>query len=325
MYQTYKSFAHIRIARLPVLLLFLIQIFIPPSASDAQITMRTLSSTAQGKIISLDSFPSVYIDRRDILIWLPEDYNPQHKYNVVYMHDGQMLFDSTTTWNGLDWQVDETFSRLQREMAIRDVIVVGIPNNGQNRWAEYVPEALLKELPDEVRGIVMNLWLNGRTLSDEYLRFIVYELKPFVDAQFSTIGYPAGTFLMGSSMGGIISLYGICEYPQIFGGAACLSTHWPLNVPGLEDGLTYDAGGMFIQYLQKNLPPAHSHKIYFDYGTETLDALYHPYQLQVDSLMKAKGYTTANWTTREFPGADHSERSWARRLEVPVKFLLGKG
>jgi enterochelin esterase-like enzyme len=290
----------------------------------AQMTMQTISSSATGKIIRINTFPSVYIDPRDILIWLPENYDPSRKYNVVYMHDGQMLFDSTTTWNGLDWQADETMSHLQKTNAIRDAIIIGIPNNGQYRWAEYVPEVILPALPDSVRNVVMNIWMNGRTLADKYLRFIVYELKPFVDAQFSTIGYPAGTFMMGSSMGGIISLYGICAYPQIFGGVACLSTHWPLDVPGLEDGLTYDVGATFIQYLKTHLPPAHSHKIYFDFGTETIDALYKPYQQQVDELMKAQGYTYANWMTREFPGADHSERSWARRLEVPVRFLLGK-
>ena len=86
------------------------------------------------------------------------------------------------------------------------------------------------------------------------------------------------TFLAGASMGGLISAYAISEYPNVFGGAACLSTHWPaLN-------------GVFIEYLKNNLPSPDNHMVYFDYGTKGLDANYEPYQLKVDSLMINVGY-----------------------------------
>jgi enterochelin esterase-like enzyme len=121
-------------------------------------------------------------------------------------------------------------------------------------------------------------------------------------------------------MGGLISLYAICEYPEVFGGAACLSTHWP-GTFAAENNPVPEA---FIQYLNKNLPSPETHKIYFDYGDQTLDAMYPPLQKKVDKVMKAKGFTDINWETKFFPGKDHSEKSWSERFDIPVIFLLGK-
>jgi hypothetical protein len=80
----------------------------------------------------------------------------------------------------------------------------------------------------------------------------------------------------------------------------------------------------YLHYLNTHLPSPKNHKIYFDYGSATLDAMYKPYQLQADSIMKAAGYTEINWITREYPGADHSEKSWSKRLDIPMMFLLGR-
>jgi len=118
---------------------------------------------------------------------------------------------------------------------------------------------------------------------------------------------------MGSSMGGLISLYALCEYPDIFAGAACISTHWPA------------LDGVFLQYVENYLPVPGNHFIYFDFGTETLDAIYETYQVKVDSIMNAKGYLpNKNWITQKFEGADHSEKAWKERVHIPLLFLLGK-
>ena len=130
---------------------------------------------------------------------------------------------------------------------------------------------------------------------------------------------------MGSSMGGLISIYALCEYPEVFGGAACLSIHSPVAAPELIGGIKMtDAASKFREYLDKNLPKANTRKIYFDFGSKTLDSLYKPYQDQIDQIMKIKGYTSGYWITREFPGEDHSERAWHRRLDIPMMFLLGR-
>ncbi len=140
---------------------------------------------------------------------------------------------------------------------------------------------------------------------------MVEELKPFVDRSYRTLPGQEHSLLLGSSMGGMISAYALCEYPELFAGAACLSTHWPAGA------------GKMIDYLADQLPDPHRHRFYFDFGTETADAQYEPFQRQVDAVLRRKGYLEGqNWITRKFPGAEHSERAWRERLDVPLRFLL---
>jgi predicted alpha/beta superfamily hydrolase len=157
--------------------------------------------------------------------------------------------------------------------------------------------------------------------SDNYLKFLVKELKPFIDKKYATNETSAATFIAGSSMGGLISVYALCEYPKVFGGAACLSTHWT----GIFKADNPFPKAMQV-YLKMYLPEAKNHKIYFDYGTETLDAMYEPFQLQVDSIMMSKTYSIKNndWKTQKFEGENHSELAWSKRVKIPLEFLLRK-
>jgi enterochelin esterase-like enzyme len=239
------------------------------------------------------------------------------------MHDGQMLYDATTTWNKQEWRVDETVGKLIKEKKIKDLIVVGIWNNGEYRHAEYYPQKSLKYLPEDTRSFIVKNSLKNKPQADNYLKFLVTELKPYIDKKFSTKKNRNNTFIAGSSMGGLISIYAICEYPQVFGGAAGISTHLPLvGVPETPNIETVPAS--FRTYLEKNLPRANSRKIYFDYGDKTLDAYYPPLQKEVDKLMTAKGWTAKSWSTRFFAGDDHTERSWAKRLNIPLLFLFSE-
>lgn len=239
-----------------------------------------------------------------------------------------MLFDSSNTWNALEWRVDETLTRLKAEQLIRDCIVVGIWNGGRYRHSEYFPQKAFESLPMDIRDSVLyrsirrpgTMLFSSHIKSDDYLRFIVKELKPYVDQHYSTLPDQKHTFIVGSSMGGLISLYAMCEYPEVFGGAACLSTHWTV----LMDTVNNPVPDALLKYLDHDLPDPDSHHIYFDYGTLGKDAMYEPYQLRVDSLMKVHGYSSANWSTQKFEGADHSENSWAERLHIPLVFLLGR-
>jgi enterochelin esterase-like enzyme len=255
-------------------------------------TNSILGQVTEGKIIDIKNFQSKYIDSRTISIWLPEDYDSLKKYPVLYMHDGQMLFDSTTTWNKQEWKIDETSTSLIKENKIKPFIVVGIWNNGNQRRFEYMPqkpfEKLSKTSQVEIRKQLMDKKeIEPFTMkADNYLKFIVKELKPFVDSHFSSLSNQENTFIGGSSFGGMISWYALCEYPKIFGGALCISTHWPGMFPGSINPQLPEA---FFTYLNKKLPSPTNHKIYFDYGTETLDAYYEPYQLKVDKIMERKG------------------------------------
>lgn len=281
-----------------------------------------------GDIKGYANFSSKYVEARNIDVWLPDDYSPLKKYAVLYMHDGQTLYDSTITWNKQEWGVDETLGILIAKKKIKNCIVVGIWNSGKGRWPDYLPQKPFETLTrTEQDSIYYSERTNGSAIfngikvqSDNYLKFIVTELKPFIDSSFSTLKDAANTFIAGSSMGGLISLYAICEYPKVFGGAACISTHWP----GIFTTDNNPLPAAFLQYMKTHLPSPANHKIYFDYGTATLDSMYKPFQLQADKIMKQKGYNFKKWVTKEFVGADHSEAAWGRRLDVPVLFLLGK-
>ena len=231
-----------------------------------------------GNLIHLSNFPSKYISPRNVDIWLPEGYSNKGKYTVLYMHDGQMLFDSTTTWNKQEWGVDEVVSQLIFDSKIKEIIVLGIWNSGIGRHSDYFPQKPFKNLLTEDQKRIESIAHNGVKLfedsvrSDNYLKFIVEELKPYIDENYSTYSAQQNTFIMGSSMGGLISWYAICEYPQIFSGAACLSTHWP----GIFEAKNNPIPQKFFEYLKNNLPDPSTHKFYFDYGTEALDTLYEP-------------------------------------------------
>jgi enterochelin esterase-like enzyme len=124
---------------------------------------------------------------------------------------------------------------------------------------------------------------------------------------------------MGSSMGGLMSMYAMTEYPDVFGSASCISTHWPGATP--QPNNPY-AEAIFT-YMETNLPSSENHRIYFDFGNKTLDQYYPQYAPRVDAILKAKGYTDANSKNLFFEGTDHSETSWNKRLDQPLVFLFG--
>ena len=255
---------------------------------------------SSGKIQRLEAFPSSYVTSRNIDIWLPEGYDPQNKYAVLYMHDGQMLFDSAITWNHQSWEVDEVAGRLIKNKSTPPFIVVGIWNGGATRHSDYFPQKPFDNLTQEQKDtVIAQLQRAGKTKelfqpqSNKYLQFLVKELKPYIDKNYSTLSDRKNTMIAGSSMGGLISLYAICEYPHVFGGAACLSTHWIGSFTTVNNPVPES----FFSYMQQSLPSPKQHKIYFDYGDKTLDALYPPFQVKADSIMNMKKFDQNNWKT----------------------------
>ena len=284
-----------------------------PLAAVAQQPVPGPPLGTTGTIRFHGNVPSRFVAARHVEVWLPPGYDRDRRdrYPVLYMHDGQNVFAPATSYIGVDWGVDETMTRLIAERRVRPAIVVAVWNTPK-RFMEYLPKKPLPPIPDSVRAR-MGDELQGPVLSDDYLRFLVEELKPLIDSTYRTRTGPADTFIMGSSMGGLISWYALTEYPRVFGGAGCISTHWPI------------ADGAMVTYLRTALPSPATHRIWFDHGTATLDSLYAPYQRQVDDIMRAAGYTEGkNWTTRVYQGAEHSERAWRARIEEPLIFLLGR-
>ncbi len=292
-----------------IFLICAVSLLLFPSLASAQKASKI--ENVAGEVYRYKNFASKFVEARNIDVWLPANYSKNKKYAVVYMHDGQNLFNPKESYGGVDWGIDETMERLIAEKKIRDTIVVGIWNTPK-RVIEYAPQKAF-DLANRKNIKNSPFAKPQKAESDEYLKFIVTELKPFIDRTYPTASERGSTFIMGSSMGGLISLYAISEYPQIFGGAGCVSTHFPLG------------DGIMLEYMKKNLPAPKNHKIYFDYGTETLDAQYEPYQLKADAIMKKKGYKQdKNWITRKFAGEEHSEKSWRKRVDIPLTFLLSE-
>ena len=269
------------------------------------------------KTVMIDSFASEYAGIRKIEILIPKENEAGERFPVLYMWDGQNLFSGFEGWGGewnKGWRVPEVLDSLNDAGTIPQIIVVGI-HNTSSRMAEYMPQKpydLVNQRVAETTHDWDQSFKKDPPDSDKILKFLVEELKPYIDGNFETKPDQASTFIAGSSMGGLISAYAICEYPEVFGGAACFSTHW---VP---------LGGVFLEYLKENLPDPANHKIYFDHGTEDLDGEYEPFQKLADQAMEARGFTRDdNWITRKFEGAKHHEDDWHGRFYIPIEFLLG--
>jgi predicted alpha/beta superfamily hydrolase len=289
--------------------------------------MQIKPSVSSGKIVHYSQFASKYVNARDVNVWLPESYSPEQRFDVLYMHDGDMLFDKDLSWNGQSWEVDEVAGALIGSGEVKPFIVVGISNDGELRHSDYFPQRPWEALTEQQQKRLYQskredgvLVFEVRVASDNYLKFLVEELIPMIEKQFSVNIGPEHTSVMGSSMGGLISIYAISEYPDVFGAAACLSTHWP-GVFSLQDNPIPDA---FYNYLRKYLPDPESHRIYFDFGTETLDAMYPELQAKVDTIMHDKGFNASSWKTKRFEGAAHTESAWHDRLHFPLRFLFAK-
>ena len=282
---------------------------------------------SQGRLVEHPAMASAHIQPRGVTVWLPPGYdaNPGRRWPVLYMHDGQNLFDGSRAAYGSEWAVDEHVARLQQSGQIRAPIVVGV-HNTPLRLREYVPADLIRALPDDIRADVQAIY-GGEPLSDGYLRFLVQELKPFIDRTYRTRPGRADTAIMGSSMGGLISLYALMRYPRIFGGAGCVSTHWPLKVDGLDDPAALAPWrerlvAAWTGVVREGLPPPGDHHLYFDRGDETLDAFYAEFQTRIDETIRAAGWGPDRFRSLVFPGAEHNEKSWNARLDVPLTFLL---
>lgn len=303
--------------RIVPLLLALIGLFV---ASPA------VAQVSSGTLVDLGIVRSKYADPRRVQVWLPSTYRPNGpKFAVLYMHDGQNLFDKKSAGYGMEWEIDEHLDALIQAGKVRRTIVVGIWNTPK-RLQEYVPSKAFNGLPPAYREKVRALY-GGDPLSDGYLKFIVRELKPMIDRRFNVKRDRAHTAIMGSSMGSLISLYAIDEYPQVFGAAGMMSTHWPLFMKpdgkSVSDEEYEVVSSAFERYLTPALPDPGTHKLYFDHGSETLDAIYARYQQRVDAVVERRGYRQGvNWMTRSFPGQKHNEISWASRVDIPLQFLL---
>jgi predicted alpha/beta superfamily hydrolase len=242
---------------------------------------------------------------RDLLVYLPPSYATANRtYPVVYMHDGQNLFDHATSFAG-EWRVDETLEALADEGI--EAIVVGIPNAGEQRLAEYSP------FQDPRFG-------GGRAA--EYLRFVVESVKPLVDDAFRTTGEREATATIGSSMGALVGLYAFFERPDVFGlvGAVSPSVGFARQaLIGYLERARYVGGRVYIDVgTHEGLPR----------GRDPLELRREPGAYvglvrQARDLIIRKGYAPGrDLLYVEDEGGVHTEAAWAARLPAALRFLL---
>jgi len=277
-----------------------------------------IPKVASGRIERIDGLASRHVDARPVDVWIPGGCDTDQRCPVIYMQDGQMLFDDALTWNRQSWHLDRAMSALIAARRIPPTIVVAIWNDGKYRWSEYFPQKILEAMAEPARSEFTAGLLQGRQLSDAYLQFLVGELKPHIDERYPTLADRAHTFVAGSSMGAVISVYALNEFPDVFGGAAGLSVHWAGK---LEANVEIPLAT--FTYLLGHLAEPGGHRLYLDHGTTGLDAWYAPYQLFIDQIVLARGYMPQNFASRVFDGAGHSEDDWGRRVAIPLEFLLG--
>jgi len=225
--------------------------------------------------------------KRDLFVWLPAGYeeNSVKKYPVLYMHDGQNLIDPKTSFAGKDWQVDETITRLLAEHKIKEIIVVGI-NNSNYRLEEY---------SDSEKG-------------ERYRKFLIEELKAFVDSKYRTLSDNKNTAIMGSSMGGLASFLTVWKYPEVFSMAGCMSSSFYYN----DDKV--------FKMLDEYIGPKKHIKIYIDHGEDGLVR-----GQKMFCKLTQMGYVIGTDLDYFYVrGAEHNETEWAKRLERPLIFFFGK-
>lgn len=267
-------------------------------------------------------------------VWTPEGYegDAETRYPVIYVHDGQNLFDPKFSFANVAWELDTKTQALINQGIIIPPIIVGINNRGAKnlRPNDYFPEKVLKYIPESERDKtkIFDTCKDG-FFGDEAAAFVVSELKPLIDVLYRSDPSCSHTFAMGSSMGGLASLYLMCEYPLVFGGAACMSTHW-IGSLELDSGYNISddpvCAAAILAYMDAALPSPATHRLYLDQGTLGWDADYQKYEINARQIAVRHGYTVAAGTleTYDAAGAGHNEWYWQQRVDRPLKFLLDK-
>lgn len=288
-----------------ILLITFALLFLSCSEKPAVVKKEAPAKAVNPRFVLVKNVKSGFLKYpHHVIIFLPPSYleaSNTNRYPVLYAHDGQNLFDPKTAFGGNEWKLDETLDRLYQKGLAREVIVVGVYNNSM-RIDEYTPH------PAWVR---MTGATNGGLLTD-YARFLVEELKPYIDSNYRTLTGPADTAVMGSSLGGLASFYLLGTRPDTFGAAFCFSSSfWWKDRAVLKDIRTMRFSS--------------SARLYIDGGyNEEAGGVWADNRMVLSEL-ESKGFNMSNlYYCEEMAGA-HNEASWARRMPIPLQWHYGRG
>lgn len=253
----------------------------------------------EGRIHLLPRFASRNLSTaRNLIVYLPPGYEAgADRYPVLYLQDGQNLFDPATAFGGQDWRADVTADHLIRRRAVQPLIMVGLYNTGVERIAEYTPTR------DHRRT-------GGK--GDRYAAMLAREVKPYIDAAYRTERGPAHTGVGGSSMGGLVSLAAGLLYPRVFGRVAILSP-----------SVWWDQQSI-LKMVERYRFPVRP-RIWMDAGTAEGDA---PEQVIADLRMLGQALLAKGWREgvdlrySEVQGAGHNEWAWGARFGMVLEYLF---
>src|SRR6266404_478668 len=259
--------------------------------------------TLTGNIKRHRAFPSKVLgNRREVLVYLPPGYRrfSGKDYPVVYLHDGQNVFDAATAFAGVEWGVDETAERLIQKKLIEPLIIVAVANTGEERIHEYAP----------TRGVIdakAKRKKRSRGLARKYGHFLIEELKPYIDRKYRTNPDAEFTGLGGSSLGGLATLAIGILYPHAFSRLMVMSPSiwW-------DDFAIY----RLVDSIEQK-PPV---KIWLDTGTA--EPGWEQGRELRNRLIGKDWKLLDDLQYLEVKGADHSEAAWARRVEPALRFLF---
>ncbi len=266
------------------------------------------SSGVTGTLVYWQDISSNFLtETRHVEIWLPPGYDDDsdHRYRVIYMSDGENLFDPRIANTGIDWGVDEAMMRGAEQGLFDPAIVVATWSTAKRR-IEYSP------------------WHDA----PEYARFLIEELMPRVNAEFRTLTGSDSTFVMGSSMGGLLSYYLVKNHPDVFSACGCVSTAFLVSEKRLAqfDGAEqseFDATPYIIRDIENGDTVPRGVRMFFDHGTEGLDAEYGPQHAAVRDWLLEQGFEDGqDFLVRVYEGANHNEASWRARLGDQLAWLL---
>lgn len=304
---------------------FALCIAVPALAADPTHMMPELN---EGRVIAWRALDGGAAGPMTVWIWLPPGYDQAKgkRFPVLYMHDGQNLFDKKLTGYNQEWQMDEAIPRMVRQGDLRSWIVVGV-QSPKSRYQSLFPQKIFPLLSPGYKKRVEGLETGeakGPLAGDAYLKFMVGTVKARVDREFRTLRGPEDTAVMGSSMGGLMAFYAMAEYPGVFGQAAAVSMHIPLA--GVEKGEDHkkwaaEAADAFRRYLAASKMRPGANHLYIDHGTATLDEAYAPYSAALIPMLETSGWKGQNFMFRTYAGAEHNETAWAQRVDIPLAFL----
>lgn len=311
-------------------LALLLALLATPAFATTDDPSRMIPDISAGRIVAWPALDGGAAGPMTVWVWLPPGYDKAaHKrFPVLYMHDGQNLFDRKLTKFDQEWGIDEAIPRIHALGKLREFIVVGV-QSPRSRYDTLFPAKILPFLSPAFQQRVRTLDSGdpkGPLASAAYLDFLVHQVKPRVDQSFRTLPGRTDTAVMGSSMGGLMAFYAMAEYPAVFGQAACVSMHVALGSPtekGVDHtALAVEVADTFKRYLATSKMRPATNRLYIDHGDKTLDGSYGPYTDKLVPLFHALGWTDGlDFEFRTFAGAEHNETAWRQRVDIPLAFL----